>query len=148
MPMLEFVLPPGLCRIDGKKANRLVGVNPGVRCNLIIRDPESGQGGLSAEDDGPIAFLSLRVILLPENVQVKAGAGNSSCLLDKIVREVLGRAKEMRVNIDQHFVTSRSGKVLSICVLSAVFARAGVCLQDPMPFKYIPKIGAAHQFGT
>src|ERR1017187_1978232 len=105
--MLQFILPARARGIDREEADSFISVAPGVLCNLLIRDPETGQGGFSTEDDGPIAFLGLRAILLPMHIEVESCAGDSLCLLDKVFGEMAGCAKEMRVNIDQHSITSR-----------------------------------------
>src|ERR1017187_3847211 len=112
VPMLKLVFPSRLSGIDGKEADSLVGVAFCVFGNLVVGNPQPGQCSLASEDHGPIALLCLGVIVLPEHIKLKTGtaAGGSLCLPHKILGEVVWRTKEMRVNIDQHSVTSHAAK--------------------------------------
>jgi hypothetical protein len=50
------------------------------------------------------------VIVVPSHVEVDGAVCDAPSLLNKILREMLGRTKEMAVNINRHSKTSHATK--------------------------------------
>ena len=74
-----------------------------IRSHLLIRNPQTGTLGLSAEDHGLLARLAGSVILTPPHGQVDFDiAASAFRLLLEVVGEMLRVFPKVAVNVDQH----------------------------------------------
>ena len=101
--MGEFVAPVGLGGVEGEKADEAVGVEGNVGGDFIVRDPQPGEFGFAAKDDGFIAKCGTGAVgvVVDGEVDFLVAAGAAG-LGFEIVREVAGVFPEVAVYVDDH----------------------------------------------
>ncbi len=103
MAVGEFVAPVGLGGIEGEEADEAVGVEGDVGGDFVVGDPEAGEFGFAAEDDGFVAEGGAGAIgvVVDGEVDFLIAAGAAG-LGFEIVGEVTGVFPEVAVDVDDH----------------------------------------------
>lgn len=103
MAVGEFVAPVGLGGVEGEEADEAVGVEGDVGGDFIVGDPEAGEFGFAAEDDGFVAEGGTGAVGIVVNGEVNfLVAAGVAGLRFEVVGEVAGVFPEVAVDVDDH----------------------------------------------
>lgn len=99
----HFVLPAGLGGVEGHEADQVVGMLGYISGHLLVGDPEAGEPGFAAEDDGAGAAGGSGGVFVPTNGEVDFNvAAGAFGLVFEVFGEVLWVLPEMAMAIDDH----------------------------------------------
>ena len=103
MTVGEFIAPVGLGGVEGEEADEAVGMEGDVGGDFVIGDPEAGEFGFAAEDNGFVAEGGTGAVGVVVNGEVDfLIAAGVAGLRFEVVGEVAGVFPEVAMDVDDH----------------------------------------------